>query len=242
LIAPNLGWHDVPVGAVLQDHLGVPVFVHNAAQAAAVAESVLGAGKGADEVVFLYVSSGVGAGILSEGRLYHGTRGIAGEVGHCPVGGSTQRCNCGKVGCLETVASGPAIAAAAQAAVDAGRRTKLRSVRGPLTAKDVAEAADAGDKVAIDILARAGHELGVAAAWLVNLLNPEILIIGGGVAAAGDLLLGPLRAAVETHVLPQAGRELSVAQSVLGDDAEVQGAVLLALQYSETFYRVIFQG
>jgi glucokinase-like ROK family protein len=242
LIAPNLGWHDVEVGKTLADALGVPVFVHNTSQAGAVAESVLGAGKGVGEIVFLYVSSGIGAGILNDGRLYHGAGGIAGEIGHCPVAGSDLRCNCGKIGCLETVASGPAIAAEGQAAVDAGRRTALRSVEGPVTAKDVAEAAIGGDRIAKAILARAGHELGVAAAWLVNLLNPELLIIGGGVAQAGDALLDPLEEAVKTHVLPAAGAELRIVPSELGDDAEVQGAVLLALQYSETFYRVIFQG
>ena len=242
LIAPNLGWHDVEVGDPLSEALGVPVFVHNTSQAGAVAESILGAGKGVDEIVFLYVSSGIGAGILNEGRLFHGAGGIAGEIGHCPVPGSELRCNCGKIGCLETVASGQAIAAEAQAAVDGGRRTALRSVEGPVTAKDVAEAAFAGDRIAKGILARAGHELGVAAAWLVNLLNPELLIIGGGVALAGDPLLDPLKEAIHTHVLPAAGSELRIVPSELGDDAEVQGAVLLALQYSETFYRVIFQG
>jgi len=242
LFAPNLGWRDVPVGQILEQALGVAVFVHNTAQASAVAESMLGAGRGADDLVMLYVSTGVGAGILSNGRLLHGAAGIAGEIGHCPVPGAKRRCNCGKVGCLETVASGAAIGQVATEAVAARRRTSLRSVEGEITAKHVAEAASACDKVATDILASAGRELGVAASWLINLLNPKRLVIGGGVAAAGEALLGPLRESVRVCVLPHAQTDLEVVASQLGDDAEVRGAVILALQYSETYYRVIFQG
>ena len=198
LLAPNLKWRDVAVGSVLGSALGVPVFVHNTAQAAAVAESIEGAGRGVDNLVFLFAGSGIGAGILSDGRLFHGTAGIAGEVGHCPVGG-TERCNCGKVGCLETVASGTAVAKAARRAVADGAVTTLTSKGNRITAEDVSDAASEGDALAIEILATAGQAMGVAVSWLINILNPERVVVGGGMASAGELLLEPLRATVKAE-------------------------------------------
>ncbi len=245
LLAPNLGWRDVPVRDLLGQSIDVPIFVHNTMHAVVVAESVEGAGQGETEIAMLYVGSGVGASMMIEGRLYHGIGGIAGEIGHCAVKGATERCNCGKVGCLETVASGPAIARAAQHAVDAGRKSLLsggkRSGNG-IGAEDVAEAAAKGDRLALDVLENAGRELGIAASWLINLFNPAVLIIGGGLVDAGEPFLRPLRQAAKENALPQAAERVDIRVSTLGQDLEVRGAVLLALQYAETYYRVIFQG
>lgn len=241
LLAPNLGWRNVPVAGVLNEMLGVPVFVHNTAQAAVVAEALLADGNRMTDLVILYVSTGIGAGVISDGRLFHGRRGIASEVGHCRVPTATGRCNCGKIGCLETVASGPAIAAAAQRALDARRASSLNSVEGELTAEDVARAATDGDPLALEVLASAGRELGIAASWLVNLFDPAVLVVIGGVANAGEPLLGPLSQAVHEHALPQCAQNLTIRASAVGDDIEIRGSVLLALQQSETFYRVIFQ-
>lgn len=242
LLAPNLGWRDVPVAEMLTNHLDVPVFVHNTAQASAVAETVDGAAAGAGEVVLLYVGTGVGAGILTEGRLQHGAAGIAGEIGHCRAPGADGPCNCGKIGCLETVASGPAIARAAEAAIASGADTSMRRGRRKVRAEDVSAAAADGDRVALSVLAAAGRDLGIAASWLINLLNPEVLVVGGGVAGAGEPLLGPLRATALELALPQAAERVSIRASMLGQDAEVRGAVLVALQHAETYYRLIFQG
>jgi glucokinase-like ROK family protein len=239
LLAPNLGWKDVDVRTPLESALKVPVFVHNTAQAAAVAESVEGAGQGAANMVLLYVGSGIGAGIISDGRLFHGASGIAGEIGHCRMVGATAKCNCGKIGCLETVATGPAIVEAAQKALAGGAKSSLPS-KG-LTAEAIADAAAAGDKLAVQLLANAGRELGTAASWLVNMLNPELLLIGGGLAQAGEPLIGPLRDTVQELALPQAAKRVEIKQSALGQDAEPRGAVLLALQYAETYFRVVFQ-
>lgn len=243
LLAPTLGWRNVDVRGPLAKALKTPVFVHNTAQAAAVADHREGAGQGADDVVLLSIGSGIGAGIVSDGRLLHGAGGMAGEIGHCQVPGVTEKCTCGKVGCLETVASGPAIVRAAQRALGKRKGSALAKLPAAgLTPEAVAAAAAEGDGLAQDLLAEAGRRLGTAASWLINLLNPEVLVVAGGLAEAGEGLLGPLRQTVEEHTLPQSAAGVEIKASALGQDAEVRGAVLLALQSSETYCRVVFQG
>jgi predicted NBD/HSP70 family sugar kinase len=242
LLAPNLGWRDVDVRSPLDSALKVPVFVHNVAQTTAVAEATEGVGRGVENLVLLYVGSGVGVGILSGGRLFHGPSGIAGELGHCTMAGATERCNCGKSGCLETVANGPAIVAAAERAIAAGTASSLSGSRKKLTTEDIAAAAAAGDGLAVKILGDAGRQLGFAASWLVNIVSPELLVVAGDLGAAGEPLIGPLRDAVRELALPQAGDRVEIKASALGPDSEARGAVLLALQYSETYFRVVFQG
>ncbi|WP_432987301.1 ROK family protein [Dactylosporangium sp. CA-233914] len=241
LLAPNLGWRDVPVRDVLAAELdGAPVYVHNAGQAAAVAENLEGAGERAGDLALLYAGTGLSAGVLSDGRVFHGVGGTAGEIGHNAVPGLAEPCNCGKVGCLETVASGPAIVRAARRAVEAGEPTRLAGIDN-FDARDVAAAARDGDAVAGRVIAEAGEHLGLAASWLINAYNPALVVVGGGLAAIGDPLLGPLRAAAARHTLAPALRGVEIRASKLGPDAEVRGAVLLALQHSETYYRVVFR-
>lgn len=243
LLAPNLGWRNVPVAQILTDALNVPIYVVNTADASVVLESIDGAAQGARDVVLIYVGRGVGAGILAEGRLVHGGAGLAGEIGHCHVNGATEQCGCGRVGCLETVVDGPAIARAAIKALSEGRRSTLSvGSDAEIRAEDVAAAAEAGDALATEIMAAAGRELGLAASWMINLLNPEVLLIGGGVANAGESLMGPLREAALAYSLPQAAERVAIRPWTLGRDAGVRGAVLVAMQYVETYYRVIFQG
>lgn len=242
-LAPNLGWRDVPVRDVLEEELGVAIYVHNAAQASAVSETVEGAAQEATDVTLLYAGSGVGAGVLTDGRLYHGSLGIAGEIGHCRVPGASEPCNCGKVGCLETVASAQAVARdGARAAAGTSSPLAVAARMGEVDAAAVAVAAANGDEVAKRVLAEAGEQLGIAASWLVNLFNPQILVIGGGLAGAGESFLGPLRQATTEHALPQAVEDLRIVPSALGQDAEVRGAVLVARQSADTYYRVVFQG
>lgn len=243
LLAPNVGWRDVPVRDVLARRLGVPVHVVNTGDAAVVVEHVDGAAQGADDVVLLYVGRGVGTGIMVAGRLLHGSFGLTGEIGHCRVPGNTAKCNCGKIGCLETLADGAAIARAAAAAVAAGRQTVLADVPvDELTARDVGEAAQAGDDVALEILDDAGRILGLAASWLINLFNPDILLVGGGVAEAGEPLLQPLREVALGEALHESAQRVEIRPWTLGRDAGVRGAVLVAMQNSESYYRVMFQG
>ncbi|HWL44431.1 MAG TPA: ROK family protein [Ilumatobacter sp.] len=242
LLAPNLGWRNVDVAGRLDGLGGAVVYVHNTSQATAVAEAIEGVAKDTTEVVMLYAGSGIGAGVMSDGKLFHGDRGIAGEIGHCPVPFSDRVCACGKVGCLETVATAQAIVQNVCEALDAGRPSTLSGVdRSAMDAVHVAAAAEAGDELAREVLGVAGQALGFAASWLVNVLNPHQIVLGGGLIAAGDALLGPCRETLEHYALPQAFERLRVDIASLGQDVEVRGAVLLALQRAETYYRVIFQ-
>ncbi len=237
LLAPNLGWRDVPVRELLADAVGAPVYVHNAGQAAAIAENEEGAGEQVGDLALLYAGTGLSAGVLTGGKVFHGAGGTAGEIGHCAVPGLTEPCNCGNVGCLETVASGPAI-------VRAVRRELARGAISVLTdavadATDVAAAARSGDRLAQRVIAEAGRYLGLAASWIINAYNPAMVVVGGGLAAIGEPLLAPLREAVGRQALGPALKDVEIRASRLGPDAEVRGAVLLALQHSETYYRLV---
>ncbi|MBX7266605.1 ROK family transcriptional regulator [Micromonospora sp. Llam7] len=238
LLAPNLGWYDVPVAEVLTAVLDVPVYVHNAGQAAAVAENLEGVGDKVGDLALLYVGTGLSAGVLSAGRVFHGTGGTAGEIGHCRMPGNAEQCNCGNVGCLETVASGPAMVRFAREAIAAGRVSALGD---GFDARAVAAAARSGDAVAAEAVAEVGGNLGLAASWVINAYNPAMLVLGGGLAAISDLLLPHLRDAATEYALGAARRGVEIQVSKLGRDAEVRGAVLLALQHSETYYRVVFR-
>lgn len=241
LLAPNLGWKEVAVADMLHASLGRPVFVHNTAQAVAVSEQLDGAAQGAADVAVLYAGSGVGAGLLTRGR---GIGGIAGEIGHCYLPGAKHRCTCGKTGCLETVASGWALVRDVEAAVAAGRRTTATAYAGnaALAGRHVAEAAASGDALATRLVARAGEALGIAASWLVNMFSPQVLVLAGGLLEAGEPLLAPLRSTAQRLSLPQAWEKVVVRQAELAQDAEVRGAVLLALQQAHSSRLPQFQG
>lgn len=187
LLAPNLGWRDVPVGELIEQQFGVPVFAINSADAALVVESLEGAAQGSESAVLLYVGRGVGAAVLSEGRLLHGNSGLFGEIGHCHVPGGTARCACGKIGCLETLADGSAIARQVAQAVSEGVPSVLTDVAAAeVTAAYVAEAAASGDELATETFRQAGQTLGLAASWLINLFNPEVLLVGVGSPALAN--------------------------------------------------------
>jgi predicted NBD/HSP70 family sugar kinase len=236
LLAPNLGWRDVPVGTVFAEMFGVPVFVQHAGQCAVVAEQLEGAAQGFENVALLYTGSGLGAGVIAGGRVFHGARGFAAEIGHCKVPGNVEPCTCGGVGCIETVASARAIVRLATEALP--RNSRLR--KDELTPESVAAAAAAGDAVAADVVKAVGRNLGLAAAWLTNAFNPDVVVLAGGLIDIGEPLLGPLRETALEAMLPVVRTEIRVSE--LGQDAEVRGAVLLALQQSQTFYRLLFQG
>jgi predicted NBD/HSP70 family sugar kinase len=230
LLAPNLGWRDVPVMTLLAARLGttVPIRVQNTTQAVALAENLEGAGVGVRDMLLVYVGTGIGAAFIHDGMLVSGARGIAGELGHCTVPESTRRCMCGKVGCLETVASAHGIRATVMARLAAGA-ARPPSLPGPITADRVAHCAMAGEPVCVDAVQQAGTELGRAISWAVNLLNPSTVIIAGGVAEMGELLLRPLRAAVQAGVLAEEFASVEIRQAELGQEAKVRGAIHTAL-------------
>jgi glucokinase len=233
LSSPNLSWRHVRLGEVLRARFELPVTVDNDATAAAWAESRIGASAGHEDSLFVGVGTGIGGGIIAGGRLVRGARGLAGEIGHVIVEPDGPPCGCGNRGCWEQVASGLAIARAGQRAVREDPDGDLGRIVGgeaaEVTGELVAESAKKGDAVSIAILAEVGRRLGEGIAGLVNVLDPEIVVVGGGVAEVGDLLLDPARAAYDATVEGGDVRlEVPIAPATLENDAGAIGAAMLA--------------
>jgi glucokinase len=227
---PNLpGWSAVPVVQILRDALGVPVALENDADAAALGEHTFGAGRDFRNMIFITVSSGIGGGMILDGRLYRGATGAAGEVGHMVVNEDGPTCGCGQRGCLEALASGTAIAARAAALAAEGKSpllARLARESSPLTAKDVQRAALEGDTAAQRVIEEAGHYLGLGLVNLVHVFNPHGIVIGGGVSHMGDLILEPAREVVRRRCFPLSQEGLSIVAGVLGDRAGALGAIV----------------
>lgn len=221
VLAPNLDWRDIPVGKLFGDALGLPVTVWNTPHASALAEAHLGAARDVDTFVWLYVGPGVGSAIVQDGALVTGTRGFAGEIGHCRVADDGPQCHCGKYGCLEIYTSADAIG---RAALDAGVPSRAKIPR----LGDVVRAARDGHAGARAVLDDAGHMLGLGASYLVGILNPELVVVGGESAEAFEFLLEPLRGALAQDALE--AEQVPVVASTVEGDAAVAGAVLLAFE------------
>lgn len=232
-IAPPImpGWNEFPIRDTMEAYWKCPVSLNNDAEVGALGEWAYGAARGEQNLVFVKVGTGIGAGLLLDGKIYHGATGAAGEIGHLTIDENGPVCTCGNRGCLEALAGGKAIALQAQEAVKKGKRTQLADVKPVerITAKDVAQAARRGDLIAQQILARAGSYLGIAIAGLVNLFNPNMVVVGGGVAQIGDLFLEPVRETVRQRSLPASVRVLRITTALLGRRAPVLGAVSQAL-------------
>jgi len=232
--APNLKWHGVPLKRLLEEALGEPVFIDNDANLAALGEYVYGAGRGMRDMIFIAVSTGIGGGLILNGRLYRGAADGAGEIGHMVVLPDGPLCSCGNRGCLEAVASGTALAAQAGELIGQGCGAGILAAAGGdparVSAAAVAAAAAAGDGEAVLLLERAGRCLGIAVANTANLLNPEMVVIGGGVAGSGELLFAPARREVERSALEPARSTIKIVRAALGGRAGVSGAVALALE------------
>ncbi|HKE98582.1 MAG TPA: ROK family protein [Actinomycetes bacterium] len=231
--APHNAYRDLPLARILRDATGLPARVDNDANAAAWAESRFGAAAGHQHVVLLTVGTGVGAGLVLGGKVYVGERGFGGELGHVTVDVDGARCECGNVGCLEAMASGTALgrygreaAAADPGGVLARRAGGTERVTGTI----VTQAARDGDPTARALLARLGFWLGVGVAAAVTTFDPAVVVIGGGLIGAGELLLAPARASFERHVFARAHRELPpIVPARLGPEAGMVGAGDLAL-------------
>ncbi len=225
---------DVPVEALLERRHGVPVAVDNDATAACIGEHRYGAGVGCREMLMLTLGTGVGGGIITGGRPCRGAGGSAGELGHVMIDLHGPKCpgNCPNHGCLEAYVSGTAMTTAArQAASDAPASGLGRALAAgePVDGRLLTQLALAGDDGASELLVRAGEYLGAGLVTLVNIFNPEVVVIGGGAAAAGELLLAPARRVLSERALPPARREVRVLPALLGPDAGLHGAVTLIL-------------
>ena len=232
--APNLpGWRDVPLRDIIQKEFQVPTHLGNDANIAALAEYRFGAGQGVDDLIYMTISTGIGGGVIAGGQLLLGADGLASEVGHMTLEPHGPLCNCGNIGCLEALASGPAIARDARQRIEEGAQTIIADrVGGDLrkvTAKAVGQAAQGGDELAIELIQRAGFYIGVGIVNLIHLFNPRLFVIGGGVSKAGDLLFDPIRATVRERAMPAMRQNVRVVSAALGDDVGLLGAVALAL-------------
>ncbi len=227
-------WKGRNLKAELERVLHLPAFVDNDANVAALGEWVFGAGKGARHLVYLTIGTGVGGAILLNGTLWRGANFSAGELGHVPVNPDGPRCGCGGYGCVEMFVSGPAIAQRAREFIQRGVKSVLADISpDELTAEQVAIAAQRGDALAQFLLAEAGKFLGIALAGVVNLLNPERIIVGGGVAQAGEWLLEPVRWEVRRRALPTATEKLQIVPAALGTKAGILGAAALVFHALE---------
>jgi glucokinase len=232
--APNLAYRDVPVGATLEKELGLPAIVDNDANVAALAEAVYGAGRGAGDQIMVTVGTGIGGGIIIGRHIYRGHYGVGAELGHMVIDPDGPVCGCGNRGCWEAVASGNAIGRLARQRVEGGAGADVLARAGgdikAITGELVGEAAVAGDPFARDVLREIGRLLGVGFANIVNIFDPEVIVVGGGAAAGnGELLIGPARDAMKAHILGVAWRKpVRVVAARLGNDAGVVGAGVLA--------------
>jgi glucokinase len=231
LNAPNLpGWKDIPLRDDLEHLLGLPVRVGNDANLAALAEWQHGAGAGCDHLVYLTISTGIGGGVIVDGRLLVGGHGLAAELGHVPVVDDGPPCSCGRHGHLEAVASGKAIARRAAELLAQNPSSTLGGAGvGPLDAEKVGAAAREGDPLARRVFKEAGEAVGRALAGLLHVFNPQRIILGGGVARAGEVFWEPVRRALKAEVMDPAYLEgVELLPASLGDDAGLVGALVLA--------------
>jgi glucokinase-like ROK family protein len=234
------GWDNYPIRDRFAATFHVPVWVDNEVNLMALGELRTGLARGLNDVMFVKIGTGIGAGIISGGRLHRGAQGCAGDIGHVAVTGHADiTCRCGNTGCLEALAGGAAIGRDGEAAAREGRSQYLAEVlqrAGTVQAIDVAAAARHGDPVGFELLTRAGRLIGESLASFVNFFNPSLLLIGGGVTNAGDHLLATVRESVYRRSLPLATRELRITRSALNDRAGMMGAAFMVTD--ELFGRV----
>ncbi|MBE7708679.1 MAG: ROK family protein [Cyanobacteria bacterium SIG27] len=228
---PNIpGWVNIPLAKIIEDEFSIPTRLDNDVRCAALGELNFGAGKGCENLICITVGTGIGSGIVLNGKLVRGASNAAGEIGHIKMdmtGGPL--CGCGDYGCFEAYASGPAIVTMAKEYISGGKSAKYKEMAtdGIITPYIVAQAALQGDAVSIQIFKQMGKIIGTGLASVINLLNPEKIIIGGGVADAGDILLNPIKETIIDRAMPIQGSTVQVVPAQLANTAGVIGASLL---------------
>ncbi|HEX8317253.1 ROK family protein [Longimicrobium sp.] len=225
---PNLGWRNFPLRDLVANQVKLPCALDNDANCATYGEWWLGAGRGVSSLVGLTLGTGIGGGIVLDGQIYHGCSDVAGEIGHMTIDSNGRKCKCGNYGCLEQYASGPAIALRAAEGIEAGAETSLVDmVDGKLediTAATVYEATVQGDAYAAEVMKDTARFLGAGVASIINILNPEMVVIAGGVTRAGDTLFEPLRAEVRRRAFRSAQECCKIVPAELPGTAGVVGA------------------
>lgn len=225
-------WRDVPVRQILEPKVGCPVYLLNDARSAALGELEFGSGRDASTMIFFTLGTGVGGGVVIDRKLRLGPLGAAGEIGHQTILPDGPLCGCGNRGCLETLASGPAITAEGVRLLLSGNAPRLHEIcsgeASTVTPQTMAQAARAGDAAVASAIERAARWLGIAAANLVTALHPDLIVLGGGVAELGDLLIAPVRETIIRRVGMFPADAVRVERSALGDKAGLMGAIALA--------------
>lgn len=225
LFSPNLpGWRDIPLRRMIEEDIGLPCVLDNDANVAALAEHWAGAGKGASSLVLLTLGTGIGAGIVLDGRIWHGGNGVAGEVGHVSINPDGPVCGCGNRGCFEVYASATGMVRRMREAIAAGTESSLAADPGAITAAAIHKAAVAGDAAARQNIEATGRLLGLVVSNIMHMINPEVIAFSGGVTAAGDMLMDPLLDEVRQRTLEASRRDVRVCFAELPEDAGVIGA------------------
>jgi glucokinase len=228
---PNLGWRNFPLRDLISNSIGLPAELDNDANCATIGEWWMGAGKGTRTLIGVTLGTGIGGGIVLDGRVFHGAADVAGEVGHMTIDSTGRKCKCGNYGCLEAYASGPAIAARALEGLETGETSLLPSLVGGdlsrVTAETVYEAIIAGDLYAKEVMRETAKFLGAGLANLINLLNPEMVVISGGVTRAGEHLFEPLRAQIRRRAFRHAEESCRIVSTELSGMAGVIGAAYM---------------
>ena len=235
--SPNLpGWHDVPLRDIISKEFGKTTYLINDGSAAAVGELYFGAAKRARDFIYITVSTGIGGGIVVNGEIYAGSTGTAGELGHMVIDDDGPLCNCGNTGCWEMLASGTALASEAKRIIERGTDTTILDYAGgnieKVKAEAIHEAAVAGDDLANRLIARNAYYLGVGLANLINIFNPEVIVIGGGLSNIGDLLLLPAYEEAGRRAFKQSYQSMHFTLADLGRNSGVIGAAAYALERS----------
>jgi len=233
--SPNIsGLKDVPLADFIEKEIGKKVFLMNDANAAAVGELHFGAARGARNFVYITLSTGIGAGVVIDGKIYAGSTGLASEPGHMIISDEGPDCYCGSRGCWEPLASGIAMADYAKQCIEEGRKTSIVDYVGGdaerVTAEVVHQAAQADDVLAKEVIARTAYYVGVGLANLINIFNPELIVIGGGLSNIGDILLEPAYEEARRRAFPQMSAVVRFARAELGDDSGILGAAVFALE------------
>ena len=229
--APNIpGWVNVPIAQMIEDEFHIPTRIDNDVRCAALGELKFGAGRGCENFVCITVGTGIGSGLVINCKVVRGAANAAGEIGHIKLQMEDgPLCGCGDSGCLEAFASGPSIVAMAQEYLKGGKSAKFRelAVDGEITPYIVAKAAEAGDPVAKRIFEKMGYYIGMGLTSVINLLNPEKIIIGGGVAECGELLLDPIKRTINERAMKVQREAVEIVPAELGNSAGVIGASML---------------
>ncbi len=228
---PNLpGLHNAPLQRMLAERLGIPVALEHDAKATALGEYYFGAGKGAPNMVYIIVGTGVGAAIVEHGQVVRGNNNSAGEIGHITLDRNGELCSCGSRGCVETFIAGPWLASRYEKALSAKAAVQPTLTEGPITGETVASLAGQGDQLALQVMSEAGQALGVAVATMAMLFDVDLFVVGGSVAKSGDLLLEPARREIQHHAYRSVGSGIQLIASEIGDDGPILGCAWLARQ------------